>query len=183
MMTRHRLEVADVVRSHVDGYLDSRGGRVPGPERRVLSAISTCRTAACGGHIDRCDRCDHQQIAYNSCRNRHCPKCQATARRRWLSDRQRDLLPVEYFHVVFTIPHLLASLALQNRKAVYAILFKTSAEAMRELARDPKYLGAEIGFVSVLHTWGETLMLHPHVHCVVPGGGIAPDDSRWVPCR
>ncbi len=182
-MTRRRLEVADVVRSHGESFLDSRRGRVPGPDRRVLSAISTCRTAACGGHIDRCDRCDHQQIAYNSCRNRHCPKCQATARRRWLADRQRDLLPVEYFHVVFTIPHRLAPIALQNRKAVYAILFKTSADAMRELAADPKYLGAEIGFVSVLHTWGETLMLHPHVHCVVPGGGIAPDGSRWVSCR
>jgi len=182
-VARRRLEVADVVRAHRDDFVASRGGRLSGAERRVLDAIATCRSAAQGGHVERCDQCGHQRIAYNSCRNRHCPKCQETARAEWTAEREREVLPVEYFHVVFTIPHELAGIALQNKKIVYDILFKTSGETLRTIARDPKHLGAEIGVLSVLHTWGQTLEHHPHIHCLVPGGGLSEDGARWIACR
>ncbi|MCP4002912.1 MAG: IS91 family transposase [bacterium] len=182
-MARRRLEVADVVRAHRDDLVASRGGRLSGAERRVLDDIAACRTAARGGHVERCDQCGHQRIAYNSCRNRHCPKCQETARAEWTADREREVLPVEYFHVAFTIPHELAAIALQNKKVVYNILFKASGETLREIARDSKHLGAEIGVLAVLHTWGQTLEHHPHIHCLVPGGGLSRDGTEWIPCR
>lgn len=182
-MTRPRLEIADVVQAHRDDFVASRGGRLSGAERRVLDDIAACRTAARGGHVERCDRCGHQRIAYNSCRNRHCPKCQEKARAEWTAEREREVLPVEYFHVVFTIPHELAGIALQNKKLVYDILFRTAAETLCEIARDPKHLGAAIGVLSVLHTWGQTLEHHPHIHCLVPGGGLSRDGTRWIPCR
>jgi hypothetical protein len=149
----------------------------------VLSDIEACRTATMGGHVEQCDRCGHRLIAYNSCRNRHCPKCQATARIEWLAARESELLPVPYFHVVFTVPHELAAVALQNKRVVYEILFRTAAETLQQVAANPKHLGAQIGMLSVLHTWGQNLNHHPHVHCVIPAGGIAPDGSRWIPCR
>lgn len=149
----------------------------------MLRALASCRTAALGGHIDECDRCGHRRPSYNSCRNRHCPKCQAAARGQWLEGRRAELLPVDYFHVVFTLPAVIADIALQNKAALYDMLFQTSAKTMQEIAADPKHLGAEIGFLSVLHTWGQNLLHHPHVHCVVPGGGLAPDSDRWVACR
>jgi len=180
---RPRLEVADVVRAHREDLVASRGGRLSGAERRVLDDIAACRTAARGGHVERCDRCGHQRVSYNSCRNRHCPKCQETARAEWTVEREREILPVEYFHVVFTIPHELAGIALQNKKVVYDILFRTAAETLCTIARDPKHLGAEIGVLSVLHTWGQTLEHHPHVHCLVPGGGLSEDGTRWIACR
>ena len=149
----------------------------------MLLAIARCRTAVLGGHLDECTRCGHRAISYNSCRNRHCPKCQAGARERWLEKRRRELLPTQYLHVVFTLPHQLAPLTLQNKKVVYDLLFRTSAEALLEVARDPKHLGAEIGFFSVLHSWSQKLELHPHVHCVVPAGGLSADRSRWIKPR
>ena len=182
-MARRRLEVADVVQAHRDDFVASRGGRLSGAERRVLDDIATCRTATRGGHVEQCDQCGHQRIAYNSCRNRHCPKCQEKARAEWTAEREREVLPVEYFHVVFTIPHELAGIALQNKKLVYDILFRTSAETLCEIARDPKHLGAAIGVLSVLHTWGQTLEHHPHIHCLVPGGGLSRDGTRWIACR
>ncbi len=145
--------------------------------------LRDCRTAALGGHLQQCDRCGHRIISYNSCRNRHCPKCQASARARWLAQRQAELLPVPYFHVVFTLPQEPASLALQNPKQIYNILFRAASETLLTIAADPQHLGASIGFLAVLHTWGQNLHLHPHLHCVVPGGGISPDGSRWVACR
>jgi len=148
-----------------------------------MSAIELCRTAALGGHVEQCDACGHQRITYDSCRNRHCPRCQSLARAQWLEDWQAELLNVEYFHVVFTLPEEIAAIAFQNKKVVYDILFQASAETLRTIAADPEHLGAEIGFLTVLHTWGQTLMHHPHVHCVVPGGGISPDRSRWIACR
>ena len=151
--------------------------------RRVMWAIEACRTAALGGHVERCAECGLIRIAYNSCRNRHCPKCQGPAREAWLAERQAELLPVPYFHVVFTLPAPAAEIAFQNKSAVYAILFKAAAEALRRIAADPRHLGAEIGFVSVLHTWGQSLQHHPHVHCLVPGGGLSSDGRRWVACR
>ena len=147
------------------------------------SDIAACRTAALGGHVEECDQCGHQQIAYNSCRNRHCPKCQATAAAQWMEAREAELLPVEYFHVVFTLPAALGPIALQNPREVYGLLFRAAAETLQQIAADPKHLGAEIGFLAVLHTWGQNLQHHPHVHCVVPGGGLSPDGSRWVACR
>ncbi len=182
-MARRRLEVADVVRAHRDRFVASRNGRLSGAERRVLDDIATCRTSARGGHVERCDQCGHQRISYNSCRNRHCPKCQETARAEWTAEREQEVLPVEYFHVVFTIPHELAGIALQNKKVVYDILFRTSAETLRSIAGDPTHLGAEIGVLSVLHTWGQTLEHHPHIHCLVPGGGLSQDGTRWIACR
>ncbi len=178
---RPLLEVADIFRQH--GY-DFRLTHALSPEqRRVMRAIEQCRTAALGGHIDECDSCGHQRISYNSCRNRHCPKCQSLAKAHWLEARMADLLPVEYFHVVFTLPEQLASLALQNQRVVYNILFATVAQTLRTIAADPKHLGAEIGFLAVLHTWGQTLLHHPHLHCVVPGGGLSAAGDRWVSCR
>jgi hypothetical protein len=182
-MTPHRLEVADVIRSHGAAYLDTFGDVTSAEQRRVLRDLQRCRTAALGGHVEACDRCGHRQIAYNSCRNRHCPKCQGVARARWLEDRAAELLPVEYFHVVFTLPDLIGPLALQNPHVVYGTLFRAAADTLLALARDPKHLGADIGFLAVLHTWGQNLHLHPHLHCVVPGGGIAEEGTRWVPCR
>ena len=182
-MAQRRLEVADVVRAHRDDFAASREGRLSGAERRVLDDIAACRTAAQGGHVERCDQCGHQRVAYNSCRNRHCPKCQETARAEWTAEREQEVLPVEYFHVVFTIPHELAGIALQNKKLVYDILFRASAETLRVIASDPTHLGAEIGFLSVLHTWGQNLGHHPHIHCLVPGGGLSQNGTRWIACR
>jgi hypothetical protein len=177
------LEVADVFRRHGDVYRQARTGHLGRVERRVMSAIELCRTAALGGHTEQCTACGLVRIAYNSCRNRHCPKCQGTARAQWLADRQAELLPVPYFHVVFTLPAAAAEIAFQNKPTVYAMLFKAAAETLRTIAADPKHLGAEIGIVAVLHTWGQTLSHHPHVHCLVPGGGPSPDGSRWIACR
>jgi hypothetical protein len=182
-MTRPALEVADVFRRHGDAFLDRYGDGLSHEQRRVLHDVTACRTAALGGHVEECDRCGHRQIAYNSCRNRHCPKCRATAAADWMEARAAELLPVEYFHVVFTLPAALGPIALQNPRAVYGLLFRAAAETLRRIAADPKHLGAEIGFLAVLHTWGQNLQHHPHVHCVVPGGGISPDGSRWVACR
>jgi len=178
-----RLEVADVLRRHGDAYRLARVGHLGRVERRVMSAIVACRTAALGGHVEACDDCSLTRVAYNSCRNRHCPKCQGAARAQWLAARQAELLPVPYFHVVFTLPAPIAAIAFQNKAAVYAILFAASAEAMTTLASNPRRLGAQIGAVAVLHTWGQTLTHHPHVHCVVPGGGLSRDGTRWIAGR
>jgi hypothetical protein len=182
-MTRPQLEVADVLRSYTPAYLEAFGDIVTSDQQRVLRDLVQCRTAALGGHVEACDRCGHQRIAYNSCRNRHCPKCQAAARAQWLAEQSADLLPVEYFHVVFTLPEAIGPLALHNKRLVYGTLFRAAAETLLQIAADPQHLGADIGFLAVLHTWGQNLHLHPHVHCVVPGGGLAPDGSRWVACR
>jgi hypothetical protein len=178
-----RLEVADVFRRFGPAYRETHIQSLSRGQLRAMSAIELCRTAALGGHVEQCDACGHQRIAYDSCRNRHCPRCQSLARAQWLEDRQAELLNVEYFHVVFTLPEEIAVIAFQNKKVVYDILFQASAETLRTIAADPEHLGAEIGFLAILHTWGQTLMHHPHVHCVVPGGGISPDGSRWVACR
>jgi hypothetical protein len=182
-VARPPLEVADIVRTHAGAFLKAFGGVVSSAKRRVLHAIASCRTAALGGHVERCDRCAHEVISYNSCRNRHCPKCQAAARAEWLEAREADLLPVPYFHVVFTVPPAIAELALQNKRVMYGILLRASAQTLLQIAADPKHLGAQIGLLSVLHTWGQNLMHHPHVHCVVPGGGLALDGQRWISCR
>jgi Putative transposase/Transposase zinc-binding domain len=163
-------------------YVRSRDGHVPTAHGRVLRDIVACRTKDLGGHVEQCDRCGHRQIAYNSCRNRHCPKCQAKARAKWMAARQRDLLPVEYFHVVFTLPREMAAIARQNPATIYDILFRAASETLLQIARDPRHLGADIGLLAVLHTWGQNLDHHPHVHCVVPGGGLSPDRSRWISC-
>lgn len=182
-MARPSLEMADVLAAHADAFFEARGGIVSSAKRRVVRNIVTCRTSALGGHIERCDRCDYERVSYNSCRNRHCPRCQAAARAEWLDARGADLLPVEYFHVVFTVPTGIAEIALQNKKAMYAVLLRASAETLQQIAADPKHLGARIGVLSVLHTWGQNLLHHPHVHCVVPGGGLSPDGDKWVSCR
>jgi len=150
---------------------------------KVMSAIETCRTAALGGHVERCEKCAHMRVAYNSCRNRHCPKCQAAAARQWLEDREAELLPVPYYHVVFTLPAAIGAIAFQNKAAVYDLLFKAAAETLTTIAADPKHLGARIGLIAVLHTWGSALTHHPHVHVIVPGGGLSPDGSRWIACK
>ncbi len=177
------MEVADVFRRHGDAYRRTRDGHLGRVERRVMRAIELCRTAELGGHTEACPDCGLIRCAYNSCRNRHCPKCQGQARAEWLAARQAELLPAPYFHVVFTLPAPLAEIAFQNKSVVYAILFRTAAETLRRIAADPKHLGAEIGLVAVLHTWGQNLHHHPHVHCVVPGGGLSPDGARWIGCR
>lgn len=183
-MREHRLEVADVFRTFGDAFLVQWGHVLSREQKKALKDISTCRTAAQGGHVDQCDQCGHCAISYNSCRNRNCPKCQAAARAEWLAEREAELLPVEqYFHVVFTLPQQIAGLALQNPRQIYSILFQAMAETMLTIAADPKHLGAAIGFLAVLHTWGQNLHLHPHIHCVVPGGGISPDKSEWIACR
>jgi len=182
-MTRRRLEVADVFRMHRENYCDRYGPQTSAAQWRVMRAIEICRTAALGGHVDQCDSCGHQVISYNSCRNRHCPKCQSLAKERWLQARRAELLPVEYYHVVFTLPAPLAAIAQQNKKAVYDMLFAAVSQTLRTIASDPRHLGAEIGFIAVLHTWGQNLMHHPHVHCVIPGGGLAPDGKSWIACR
>jgi hypothetical protein len=182
-MERPKLEVADILRRYGSQYRRQHAESLSHAQRRVMGAIERCRTVALGGHLERCDSCGHIRPAYNSCRNRHCPKCQSLARARWLEDRQAELLPVGYFHLVFTLPQEIAAIAYQNKDVVYDILFRATAETLRTIAADPQHLGAEIGFLAVLHTWGQNLLYHPHLHCVVPGGGIAPDGSRWVPCR
>src|SRR3989475_6074354 len=182
-MERPKLEVADVFRRYGAAYRQQHAGSLSRGQRRVMSAIELCRTAALGGPLEECDCCGHQRPAYNSCRNRHCPKCQSLARAQWLEDRQAELLPVEYFHVVFTVPEEMAAIAYQNKEVVYGILFRATAETLRTLAADPKHLGAEIRFFAVLHTSGPNLLFHPHLHCVVPGGGISPDGKRWIACR
>jgi len=177
------LEVADVFRHHGDAYRRAHDGHLGRVERRVMSAIELCRTAELGGHIEACSDCGLVRCAYNSCRNRHCPKCQGSARADWLAARQAEVLPVPYFHVVFTLPAPVAEIAFQNKETVYAILFRAAAETLHTIAADPKHLGAEIGLLAVLHTWGQTLHHHPHVHCLVPGGGPSLDGTRWVSCR
>jgi Putative transposase/Transposase zinc-binding domain len=174
---RPALELAEIVRRH--GH---RLGELSGEKQRILRAIACCRTAALGGHVQTCDCCQFQRIAYNSCRNRHCPKCQASACARWMEDRAAELLPVEYFHVVFTLPDVFNPLALANKRIVYGVLFDAVAQTLSEVAANPKRLGAKIGFIGILHTWGQNLCLHPHVHCVVPGGGIS-SDGKWISCR
>jgi hypothetical protein len=180
-MSAHRPEVADVIRKCGARYEEVYGGSAQ--QRRILHDLAHCQTPALGGHKYRCDRCGHEKIAYNSCRNRHCPKCQASARAQWLVEQERDLLAVPYFHVVFTLPEAVGPIALQNKRLVYGLLFRAVAETLCTIARDPRHLGAEIGALAVLHTWGQNLHHHPHVHCVVPGGGLSPDGRRWVPCR
>jgi hypothetical protein len=182
-MTKCRPEVADVFREHGEEFLTRQGRSLSTEQRQALGAIMRCRTAALGGHKLRCGSCGHEEISYNSCRNRHCPKCQASGQAEWLDREAEYLLPVEYFHVVFTLPAALGPLALQNKREIYGALFRAAAETLSTIARDPKHLGAEIGFLMVLHTWGQTIHHHPHVHCVVPGGGLSPDGTRWIACR
>lgn len=174
-------EVADIFRVYGGTYRSKH--KLPRRMIKVMNALESCRTAKLGGHIDECDECGHIRISYNSCRNRHCPKCQSLVKERWLLDRKNDLLPVEYFHVVFTIPDTLNPLTLRNQKELYTILFKSVSETLLELGKDPKHLGADIGFIGVLHTWGQNLMDHPHIHCIVPGGGLSFDSERWIPSR
>ena len=180
---RPALEVADVFRRHGEAFRHGYGAHLGRVERRVMSAVEQCRTAALGGHVEECSDCGLVRHAYNSCRNRHCPKCQGLARAEWLEARQAELLPVPYYHVVFTMPPQVAEIAFHNKRVVYAILFRAAAETLREIAADPRHLGAEVGAVAVLHTWGQTLQHHPHLHCIVPGGGLSPDQTRWVSCR
>jgi hypothetical protein len=182
-MDRPKREVGDVFRRYGDAYRQQHAGFLSTAQRRVMSAIERCRTAALGGHLEQCDQCGYRRNAYNSCRNRHCPKCQSLARAHWIEDRQAELLDTEYFHVVFTLPEEIAAIAYQNKKVVYDILFRATSETLCTIAADPKHLGAEIGFFAVLHTWGQNLLHHPHLHCVVPGGGLSPDGTRWVACR
>jgi hypothetical protein len=181
-MDHPKLEVADVLRRYGDAYRQ-HAGSLSTAQRRVMSAIELCRTAALGGHVERCDSCSHQRVFYNSCRNRHCPKCQSLARAEWIEDRLAEILDCQYFHLVFTLPEEIAAIAYQNKEVVYGILFRTAAETLRTIAADPQHLGAEIGFFSVLHTWGQNLLHHPHLHIVAAGGGISPDGTRWIPCR
>ena len=182
-MPRPRLEVADIFRTHGPAYRRDHAGHLNLTQLKVMSAIETCRTAALGGHVAACAKCDHQHIAYNSCRNRHCPKCQGKTAKDWMQARIEDLLPVEYFHVVFTLPAPIADIAYHNKAAVYGLLFKASAQTLLTIAADPKHLGARIGMTSVLHTWGSAMTHHPHVHVVVPGGGVSADGTRWIGCR
>src|SRR5437016_7454692 len=180
-MSRPRFEVADIIRSAGTDFVERNRSWLRWTHLKVLRAIARCRTAALGGHIDECTSCGYRAtISYNSCRNRHCPKCQTGARERWIAARRRELLPTPYVHVVFTLPPQLASLALQNKKVIYGLLLRTCAETLLEVARNPAHLGAEIGFFSVLHTWNQKLQLHPHVHCVVPAGGLSRDHARWI---
>lgn len=179
---RSGLEVADIFRRHGHAYRAAHDGHLGRVERRVMSAIELCRTAALGGHVEACEDCAHARVAFNSCRNRHCPKCQSATRERWLADRQADLLPVPYFHVVFTVPAEVAEIAFHNKAVVYAILFDAVAATLKTIAADPRHLGGEIGFLAILHTWGQVLTHHPHIHCLVPGGALA-SDGRWLGCR
>ena len=182
-MDRPTHAVADVFRRYGDTYRAQAGAALLTAQRRVMTAIERCRTAALGGHIEQCDRCGHTRVWYNSCRNRHCATCQSLARAAWLEQRQAETLDCDYFHVVFTVPDAIAEIALQNKAVVYGILFRATAKTLRTIAADPTHLGAEIGFFAVLHTWGQTLMHHPHLHCVVPGGGLSPDGTRWIACQ
>jgi hypothetical protein len=182
-MGKPALEVADIFRLHGPAYREAHGGVMSSMQRRVMRAIEICRTAVLGGHMEQCDRCGHRRIRYNSCGNRHCNKCQSLARAKWLEKHCAQLLPVPYFHVVFTIPGPIASLALHNKRVCYGILFHAAAQTQRRIAADPKHLGAKIGFLAVLHSWGQNLQHHPHTHCVVPGGGLSLDGRRWISCR
>ncbi len=182
-MGQPALEVADIFRVHGPAWRAAQRGHLSLGQLKVMSAIEQCRSAALGGHVLRCEGCGADQVAYNSCRNRHCPKCQSSAAKRWLDARQADLLPVEYYHVVFTLPAPISAIAYQNKAVVYGLLFDIAAEVLLTIAADPKHLGARIGATLVLHTWGSALTHHPHVHAVVPGGGLAPDGKRWVACR
>jgi hypothetical protein len=182
---RPKLEVADIFRLHGDAYRTAHGASLSRVHKAVMTAVVECRTAALGGHVEECDNngCGHQCICYDSCRNRHCPKCQSLARAEWIKDRKSELLAVPYFHIVFTLPEQVSAVALQNKDVVYGLLFKATAETLCTIAADPKHLGAQIGFFAVLHTWGQNLMHHPHLHCVVPGGGLSPDKERWISSR
>ena len=180
-MPRPAFELADIFRQHGPAYRAAHP--LPLSQLRVMRAIEVCRTAALGGHVESCSQCDHTRISYNSCRNRHCPKCQNRERAQWLESRKAEVLPVEYFHVVFTLPEELARIAFSNKEVVYGILFRAASETLLTIARDPQHLGGEIGFFAMLHTWGQNLLHHPHLHCVVPGGGLAPDSQRWISCR
>ena len=182
-MPRPKLEVADIFRACGPAYRRDHAGHLNLPQLKVMSAIETCRTATLGGHVAACTKCDHQHIAYNSCRNRHCPKCQGATAKDWMQARMEDLLPVEYCHVVFTLPAPVADIAYQNKAAIYGLLFKASAQTLLTIAADPKHLGAKIGMTSVLHTWGSAMTHHPHVHVIVPGGGLSPDGKNWIGCR
>ena len=179
-MTRPPLEVADIVRAHGNRFIRTSCRWIHWSHRKVLLAIARCRTAALGGHRDQCPRCGYRAVSFNSCRNRHCPKCQSGARDRWIAARQRELLPVPYIHVVFTVPHHLGPLALVNKKVFYDLLFHATAETLLEVAADPEHLGAHIGFFAVLHSWGQNLLFHPHLHCLIPAGGLSPDHTRWI---
>jgi hypothetical protein len=181
MANRPALEVADIFRTHGNAYRQRH--KLPVYQLQLMRAIETCRTSVLGGHAERCGHCDYTRIAYNSCRNRHCPKCQSRERAKWFEARQADLLPAPYFHVVFTLPPKLAGLAKRNPRLLHGILFRASAETLLTIAADRQHLGAEIGFFSVLHTWGQNLLYHPHVHCVVTGGGLSVDQERWVPSK
>ncbi len=183
MQGRPALEVADIFRAHGPAWRDAQRGHLSLAQLKVMSAITQCRTAALGGHVLHCDGCGLDEVSYNSCRNRHCPKCQSGAAKRWLDARQADLLPVEYYHVVFTLPAPIADIAYQNKAALYGLLFDIAAETLLRIAADPKHLGASIGATLVLHTWGSALTHHPHVHGIVPGGGLASDGTRWIACR
>ena len=180
---RPPLEVADIFRAEAPTFWPARGERLSAQQKRVFSDIQACRTAVMGGHVRSCGECQHREIAYNSCRNRHCPKCQAMARAEWLTERQTELLPIPYFHIVFTLPAEIADLALQNKRRLYGMLFQAASETLREVAANPRHLGAKIGLLAVLHTWGQNLLHHPHLHCVVSGGGLSPDESRWIASR
>ena len=182
-MPRSNLEIADIFREHGPAWRRDHAGQVSLAQLKVMSAIEACRTDALGGHVAACTKCGHQHVAYNSCKNRHCPKCQDPAARDWMAARAEDLLPVEYFHVVFTLPAEIARIAYWNKRAVYGLLFKASAETVMTIAADPKRLGARVGMTSVLHTWGSALTHHPHIHMIVPGGGLSPDGTRWVACK
>jgi hypothetical protein len=180
---RPKLEVADVFRRYGEAYRQQHGASMSATQWRVMSAIEVCRTAALGGHLERCDQCGYERNAFNSCRDRHCPKCQCLARAQWIEQRQSELLDVPYFHVVFTVPEEIAAIAYQNKEVIYEILFRATAETLKKIAADPKHLGAEIGFFAVLHSWGSNLQFHPHLHCVVPGGGLSADGQQWISCR
>src|ERR1700690_3130150 len=182
-MSRPRLEVAAIFRGHGLAWRRANAGHVSLGQLKVMSAIESCRTVALGGHVARCEKCRHPHIAYNSCRNRHCPKCQGAAAKQWLAEREADLLPVPYYHLVFTLPAPISDIAYQNKAEIYDILFKASAETLSTIGADPKHLGARVGITSVLHTWGSALTHHPHVHMIVPGGGISLDGARWIACR
>src|SRR5215472_16069331 len=182
-MDRPKLEVADVFRRYGEAYRQDNGASLSMAQRRVMTAIEVCRTAVLGGHLEQFDHCGHQRNAYNSCSDRHCPKCQSFARAQWLEDRRSELLDTQYFHVVFSVPDQIATIAYQNKTELYGILFRATAETLRTIAADPKHLGAEIGFFSVLHSWGSNLLHHPHLHCVVPGGGLSADSTHWISCK
>ena len=182
-MPQPKLEIADIFRRYGPAWRRANAGHVSLSQLKVMSSIETCRTEALGGHVVACTNCDYQHIAYNSCKNRHCPKCQGPAARDWMEARAEDLLPVEYFHVVFTLPAEIAQIAFWNKTAVYGLLFRASAQTVMTIAADPKRMGAKVGITSVLHTWGSALTHHPHIHMIVPGGGLSPDGTKWVACK